>query len=353
MASRPKTDAASTRLEVDRARSHTWRYRLRDRLVALLLPVAERLLRLLPKVALTGLGTAAARCYRLVARRDMAILRANLEHVLKLAPRSPAWRSLRRRVTEQQVAAVLETVRELLVPGTVEIFGREALGEVIATAQRAGRGFVLVTAHLGSWELVIGEVARATNGHFHVLAKRSRTAPVTRWLERLRERVGAQVLWNDDRALPRKMLRGLERGDGIGLAMDQKPRWYQGPVVELFGLPTEFVGGPAALAARTQCPVLAVFCVREAPFRYRLLAEQLYSSEHGERDPLRLTQTMASAIERVVRAHLDQWCWTYKRWLFDAEGNLRRGGAQARRTEAELEDAEADLEDAETLAVER
>jgi KDO2-lipid IV(A) lauroyltransferase len=323
---------------VDRGRPDRFRYRLRDRVVGAVLPLALALVRGLPRGALAPVGRCAALLYRTLARRDMAILRRNLELVLGLAPSSPEWRAMRRRVTEQQVHTSLETVREILVPGSVQLTtGQDELARVVKEAEKAGRGFILITGHLGSWELVIRLVSGVTRGRFHVLAKRSRIAPVTALLESLRERIGARVLWTDQRSLPREMLAVLRRGDALGFAMDQKPRWYQGPVVELFGLPTEMPGGAAALTARTQCPVIAVFCVRLGPFRYRLLAEQILGAEHGEHDPQALTQAMAAAIERAIRAYPDQWCWTYKRWLFDEQGRLRRGGAQARGSGAEHE----------------
>ena len=104
----------------------------------------------------------------------------------------------------------------------------------------------------------------------------------------------------------------------VGFVMDQKPEGRKGPVVSFFGVPTAFVSGPATMAARLGCGVVSIFCLREGPFRYRLVSRLLLGHAHGETDEQRLTERFAAEIESVVRAYPEQWTWNYKRWRFDA-----------------------------------
>ena len=114
----------------------------------------------------------------------------------------------------------------------------------------------------------------------------------------------------------RDMVRTLRRGGSLGIVMDQRPQKGSGLRVEFCGFPTEFVGGPAAIAIRTGCAVVGVFCMREGPFRYRLLTYEVAPPNHEETDQVALTQRMASTIERVIRDYPEQWTWTYRRWRF-------------------------------------
>ena len=114
--------------------------------------------------------------------------------------------------------------------------------------------------------------------------------------------------------------------------MDQKPVGRVGPIVDFLGQPTEFVAGPAAMAIKTKAPVLGVYCVREAPFTYRVITDpidvNLMALEDrqteltkGDREQL-LTQQMANSIAKVITLYPEQWSWSYKRWRFSEVGRV-------------------------------
>jgi KDO2-lipid IV(A) lauroyltransferase len=111
------------------------------------------------------------------------------------------------------------------------------------------------------------------------------------------------------------MLGALRSGATVGFVMDQKPDGRQGPIVPFFGQPTAFVAGPAAMALRCGCPVVAIFCLREGPFRYRLVSETVEVPAGGDAE-LALTARMAATVERVIRDYPEQWTWNYRRWRF-------------------------------------
>jgi KDO2-lipid IV(A) lauroyltransferase len=305
-------------------------YRARDALVGLVLPPVIWLLRHAPRPLFRPVVRLLAMLYGLIQRRDQAILHANLERVLGFPRGSRELRQMARRVTRNQIAQLLEAVRGSFDPRSVDIAGREHLDEVVLRLLHAGRGFIIVSGHLGSWELMAWASARACPERFNFLAKRSRVGPITELMLELRGSAGANVLWIDSSSLLREMLQVLRRGDGLGFAMDQKPRAYQGPVVDFFGYPTEFPAGPAALAERTGCAVIAAFCVRTGPFRYRVLVEELLPPDHGRAGEGELTQLFVHAIERRIRQFPDQWTWSYRRWLFERRRVYRPGRASRR-----------------------
>ena len=210
----------------------------------------------------------------------------------------------------------METVRAILRPGSVRFDGLEKLQELTTRAENAGKGHLIITGHLGSWELVGHTAANACERPFYALAKPSRIAGVTAFLNHLREKMGTEVLWTGRKSLLRDMLRALRAGECLGFVMDQKPEVGAGREVVFFGRPTPFVVGPGALAARTGCAVIAVFCLRRGPFHFEVTCEELFPAEHGEKDEELLTQRMADAIEAAVRRAPEQWAWTYRRWRF-------------------------------------
>lgn len=290
---------------------------LREKITAVGIRLLVGAICLLPRWLFEPIARGLGRVAPWLAKRDAGLVRLNADRVLGLAPGSRESRDLTRGVFTHLVVSGLETIRISRGPGIVELEGLCELRQITARADAAGRGHVMVTGHLGNWELLALAYSKAVRSTLYGLGKKSRNAAVTAFLEDLRARSGCPALWVGRKSLLRQMLEVLKQGDALGILMDQKPEGMRGPTVDFFGLPTEFVSGPGVLAARTSCAVIAVFCVRVGPFHYRLLVEEVVASGHGETDEQALTQKMASVVEKVVRDYPQQWSWNYRRWMFE------------------------------------
>ncbi len=289
--------------------------RTRDLALGRLLNSVASLIRGMPKPMLRPTAHLLADIYRLGARRERAILAENLERVRGMPPGAPETRAFTKRLFRNQVLCTLEAVRGIARPEDIVIEGLGYLRGAFERAERAGSGQLLLTAHLGSWELIGVFMSQVLNGRFYELAKPARNPAVSRFLESLRHEAGCEVLWTDRRSLLKSMLGVLRAGDTLGFAMDQKPG-LGGHTVPFFGQPTDFVGGPAAMTSRSQCAVIVVFCVRTGDSQYRLLVDELLDSGHDESDRDELTARFAEAIERGIEQAPDQWPWNYRRWRF-------------------------------------
>ena len=281
---------------------------------------ASWLLRLLPAAAFGPLAGLLAHC-RWVTPRDVRLMRRNLAVVLGLPPGSPEARDLEWRCVRHQIVAALETVRLSFDQKRLDVAAMEGfddLRRLMAEAEGCGRGQVLVTAHLGAWELLAQSTVRAAAFPVCAVAKPARSAATSLFVERMRARAGVGVIWSGRTSLLRDMLSCLKRRETLIMVVDQRPDQRRGPEVSFLGRRTEFVGGPAALAAKRDCPLVAAFCVREGPFSYRLESEIL-RSPGGTRDGVELSQRIAGAIERRVRAQPEQWMWNYRRWDYEPE----------------------------------
>lgn len=217
-------------------------------------------------------------------------------------------------IITHQVICALETFRIIYRQRDFRVIGLEDLRTQVARAESQGYGHMIITGHIGSWEMVAFFGKSVSHKPFHVLAKPSKSKALTLFLQNLRNKMGTPVLWNHRKNLIREVLSALKRGESVGFVMDQKPEGKKGPIVDFLGNPTPFVGGPAAIAIKTQCAVIAVFCLREGPMEYRLLSRTLLSGGHHFDDEVKLSQVMAEEIEGVIRAYPEQWLWNYKRW---------------------------------------
>lgn len=250
-------------------------------------------------------------------KKEYRKLFTNLEEVYDLPRHSIFARTFAHQVLEHQVIVALEAVRVMGQDrDELNILGYDSFKESINRLRSHNKGVIVITGHLGCWELVARYSARATDSMFNALAKPSKNAAVTSFLDRSRARMNTHVLWNHKKSILKDMLRVLKNGDVLGFVMDQKPEKRQGPEVDFFGRRTPFVSGPAKLACKQDVPVVAVFCLREGAGSYRIIHKVIRDVDDPGQTELDLTQKMASEIERVIRLYPEQWVWNYKRWKF-------------------------------------
>ncbi len=119
----------------------------------------------------------------------------------------------------------------------------------------------------------------------------------------------AEPIFPRGRAGLSAMLRFLKGGGWLALGFDQ----YDGQGAELrfFGLPTKTVLTPAELAIRYNALLIPVHGIRQ-PDGLGFRVEVGEPIPHG--DPAQMMQTLNDGLERLVRAHPEQWFWVHRRW---------------------------------------
>ena len=252
----------------------------------------------------------------LFAKKDRNRASENIERVLGIPKDSKACAQKIRAIFYHQMMVFCEMLLESFFPGTMKWQGEEELRKRIRFLESEKRGQIIITGHVGHWEFVGHQVAKHTERQFFALAKPAKQGGVDRVLESLRKRLSMHVLWTRGSGYFKSMLRALAGGHWLGFVMDQRPPAKQGVMVEFLGHPTLFVTGPAQMALRGGHPVLGLFCVRVAPFEYRLISSTLLPSGHAETDVQKITQILASAISAVIIQYPEQWVWEYRRWFY-------------------------------------
>lgn len=282
------------------ARSSSWTARL-----------VPAVLTLLPRFSVEPTARSLGWLYRRLAPRKLERAQENLARALGEELDGDELDALARAAINHQACSLLDTVREVRRPGTLEIEGVDEFRRLVAAVESRGRGQILVTAHLGSWELLNRAATQAAVHGFFALAKQPDVGAASSLLDEVRRAAGTEVLPSGAKSTLRCMLAMLKAGGWIGLAMDQRP---DGPgiPVRFFGRVTDFVVGPARMIESQDCGVLAAFCVRTGRGRYRLLARPVeIAAGAGHED---ITQRLADELEAAIRAYPEQWLWTYKRW---------------------------------------
>ena len=182
--------------------------------------------------------------------------------------------------------------------------------ENLTAARAAGRGTIVVTGHLGHWEL--GGLVLARRGlPLTVITLEEPSTALTRWREASRRRLGIKTITvgpGHPFAFV-EMIQTLRRNELVAMLVD-RPYAGTGAPVRLFGHETEFSTAPALLAQHTGAAVLPAFVLRQPGGRYISVADPIVSmTSTGDprADLAANTQRIATAFETVIRQHPAQW----------------------------------------------
>ena len=194
--------------------------------------------------------------------------------------------------------------------------------EHVATALARGRGVLVLTAHIGNWD-VMGLWA-AKQWPLTIISKEIKNAALNAYWMRKRSE-------NQVRIVPahnsyRQCLSVLKRGECLGFILDQNMIRREGIFVEFFGRPACTTPGLAVLSAHAGAPVLPVFMVREADGRHCVHVLPMIEPP-ADRTPASIaaaTQHYTRIIEDAIRRVPDQWIWMHRRWRTQPE-NERAG----------------------------
>jgi lauroyl/myristoyl acyltransferase/predicted exporter len=181
-------------------------------------------------------------------------------------------------------------------------------GEHLERALESGRGVLLVTVHLGNWELGAPLLARFERRLLVV------TQPEPGGLTELRVEarralgVDTLVLREDPFAFV-EVIRRLEAGGMVAMLVD-RPQAESAMAVEFFGRRALVSRAPAELARATGCVVLPVYVVSiEAGYCAEVLPAVPYDRASLRRfeERVQFGQQILRVFEPVVRQHSTQW----------------------------------------------
>lgn len=187
--------------------------------------------------------------------------------------------------------------------------------EYYLAAQARGKGVLIVTGHLGAWE--ISGIQHSLMGYtMNVVMRPLDNRLLDKFVNNSRCRHGNRMLPKNKFA--RGMLTAMRAGQTVAILMDTNVTPPHGAFVDFFGIQACTATGLAHMARKTGAAVLPGFMVWEqAERRYVLhFGPELEIPHTGDvaADILFATQICTKAIESWIRRYPDQWLWIHRRW---------------------------------------
>lgn len=194
--------------------------------------------------------------------------------------------------------------KELLAYSDHDCITRLAKETLARQAAGDRRGLIMLTPHIGSFELAAR--AYGASAPVTVLYKAPRQEALHALLKVARTQSGVTPVPADTGGV-RAMLRALKRGDAIGILPDQVPSAGDGRWADYFGKPAFTMTLPQRLAEKTGARVVVLAVWRRPGGKgWDLVMEEM--------PELPTPEAVNRRIEALVRSHPEQYVWNYNRY---------------------------------------
>ncbi len=182
------------------------------------------------------------------------------------------------------------------------------------SALAKGKGVIVLTAHLGNWEL--GGVVLALLGYpFWAVALPHKNRKVNAFFDAQRNSKGVKVIATGKAV--RSCISEIRNNHMVALVGD-RDFTEKGIVIDFFGLPTYFPEGPAALSLLTGAPIVPGFMLRNADDSFTLRIEKAIEfNPTGDKakDLKSLVTLYKNIFEDYIRKYPQQWYLFRKFWI--------------------------------------
>jgi KDO2-lipid IV(A) lauroyltransferase len=189
--------------------------------------------------------------------------------------------------------------------------------DVVESAISEGHGLVMLTPHLGGFEIiprVLAQYFPAT-----ILYRPSRQEWLNEVVEGGRAYPNMHFVPTNINGV-RQMSRALTRGEAIGILPDQVPSGGEGMWVPFFGRPAYTTPLPARLANRNNTPVV-MFTAKRKDIGKGWLMQATRLAPLSEDANIAAAQINV-AIENAVLVAPEQFIWSYNRYKHPAGAEL-------------------------------
>lgn len=207
------------------------------------------------------------------------------------------------------------------IDGMIAATEVRGLDKIIA-ARDAGTGMIYALPHMGNWEAA-APVAVKEGVPVVAVAEVLPNRRITDWFTRMRAEFGIEVVLATGRVeVMRQLEEAIAENKAVALLSDRDLKG-RGVEVEFFGEKTTMPPGAATLALRTGAPLLPVCCYFEDGGYRVVILDPLPMPEEGTRTEkvISITQSLAGALESLIRDNPRQWHLVQPNWPSDREAS--------------------------------
>lgn len=271
-----------------------------------------------------------ADAYFVLDRRGRSAVMDNLRQVYSFKGQS---------VTERELSLVTRRAFQNFGKYLVDFFRFSRLSEedmrrlvvienvnYVDDALRRGKGVLLVTAHLGNWEL--GGAVLASIGYpINAVALRQPSAKLNEFFQRHRRKRGMKIIPLGHAV--GSMIHALRGNELVALLADRDYS-LRNDFVRFCGAEACLPRGPAWMSVKTGAPVVAGFMLRRPDDTFCLrMYPPMFPEQAGGREVLQ--ERICRVLEDAISTEPSQWFMFERVWDGQSYGKSTLGGKEAPR----------------------
>ena len=249
------------------------------------------------------------------------VFHKNISVITGRSPDDPVVRKLARNTWRNYGYYMMDYVQlnRIGKPNNKYLIPEQKGTRYVKQALENGKGGILITPHLGNWEL--GGVTFALRGcPVYALTLRDSLEKAQEFRDGMRSTLGVKSVHIDPKRYETilRLARLLRENNFLAMLGD---RWEGGKkaVVNFFGRRVIFPAGAPALALATGAPIIPVFTVVKPNGHYLAWAEPpIFVSRMPGKTTSRTieekTQEIADVFERAISLYPDQWFHFFDYW---------------------------------------
>ena len=176
----------------------------------------------------------------------------------------------------------------------------------------SNKGLILMTAHLGNWEMIIPVLSQYKKST--VIVKAQRNSGGDRFLNEARNFKNITLL--PMKASKRIMIDALVNDEVLALASDQNAG-SRGIKVSFFGSQASIPKGGAYFHYKTKCPIVVGFCILKEDFSYDFKLRKIEIEENFDNTEdlfFSIHQRYSFLVEEEIKKNPEQYFWFHKKW---------------------------------------
>jgi Kdo2-lipid IVA lauroyltransferase/acyltransferase len=181
-------------------------------------------------------------------------------------------------------------------------------------AHAKGKGTILLTCHLGNFELLAVAITKAEVRGTYCIYRPLDFKPLDRLLLELRQKFSTIMLPMGGAS--DKIESILKKGGVVGTLFDQNGNWHNGVITKLFGRPACTSKLFAKLVSRANAPVVPMFIKKSGSYYISEFLPEVPWEDTGcpIKDLEKNTQNYVFAVESMIRQCPEQYFWVHNRW---------------------------------------
>lgn len=194
-------------------------------------------------------------------------------------------------------------------------------GEVLDKIAAAGKGGILISGHIGNWEIA-GQLLNRLNTTFNILMYENERENLKQYMDSIQTQKNVKIIAIKEGELGHmiELYNAFSRNELVVMHGDRFRDHTKTIEVPFLGKPAEFPAGPFIMAAKFGVPVTFVFAVKEKISHYHLFASEpiqlkrARSEEQTTTAVNELLQRYIREFEKIVRRYPEQWFNYYAFW---------------------------------------